>query len=67
MILLGKRQLKSAKALKERRAYVKSLLDERRPNVSPSSEEWVSGEHYQGHRSLLLEEISEINKALRRL
>lgn len=64
-ILLSKKDLKNRKALEERKQYLKKLLNEPRSNDGPSSQEWVSDEYYSGHRQLLIDEIMEIDKALR--
>lgn len=67
MILLGKKFLNDKVTLNERRAYIESFLDEGRPNASPSSQEWVSDEYYQGCREILVKEVREINARLRAL
>lgn len=66
-ILLGKKELRDKKALMARKAYLQSLLNERRPSAGPSSQEWVSDEYYHGHRSRLQQEIAEVNKVLKDL
>jgi len=66
-ILLSKRELKDHKRLTERKAYLQTLLDEPRSSAGPSSQEWVSDEYANGHRGLLLDEIREIDVALRKL
>ncbi len=65
MILLNKKERKNKKALNERLEYLTSLFNEPRPNVSPSSQEWVSSEYYQGNRQLIFDEIKEIKLAIK--
>lgn len=67
MILLNKVALGNPERLRERRVYLESLINEMRPNVSPSSEEWVSAEFWSGHKTLLRKEVEEIDVLLRKL
>lgn len=67
MILLGKKELKSKTALLKRKAYLNTLIVAGRPDASPSSQEWVSDEYYQGHKARLEKEVIEIDAALRKL
>jgi len=67
MIVLGAKQKLDPVALRKRKAYVQTLLDEPANNASPSSQEWVSPEFAAGHRSILLEEIDEIDAQLKKL
>lgn len=64
MILLNDKDLNNRKALEERKNYLLSLLEEPRPHCSPSSQEWVSPEYWSGHRTILENEVREINEAL---
>lgn len=53
-----------SKALQKRLTYVNELLAETRPCVSPSSQEWVSAEFWEGHKNILRKEKDEIEKRL---
>ena len=66
MIVLGKKDLRNKAKLRERRAYLETLLAEPREYASPSSQEWVSAERYQGVRDGLRAEVAEIDLALKR-
>lgn len=67
VILLGKKELNNPKKLRERKAYVQSLLDEGFVQCSPSSQEWTSPERQAGVSQMYHDEIAEINRQLRKL
>ena len=64
MILVHNDSMKNPEALRKRRAYVLELMAERRPSASPSSQEWVSPEHWAGRYISLRKEVREIDEQL---
>jgi hypothetical protein len=67
MIIIAKKDLKNKDKLLERKAYLRSLLEEPRSTAGPSSQEWVSYERFEATCSILSDEIREIDAVLKKL